>query len=50
MARGLLPELTFSAHWIRHPGFQRAIDEFINKERTEIKAMFEEMQAHQPFM
>ena len=50
MARGLLPELTFSAHWIRHPGFHRAIDGFIKEERTEIKAMFEEMRAHQPFL
>ncbi len=32
MARGLLPVQTWSAHWLAHPQFARAIDDFIARE------------------
>src|SRR3712207_7730802 len=32
LARGFLPSLTYSAHAIRHPGFKRAIEQYIAEE------------------
>ena len=32
MARGLLPVQTWSAHWLAHPQFARAIDDFLERE------------------
>ena len=31
--RGFLPEITYSAHWIKHKGFRKAIYEFLDKEK-----------------
>ena len=36
--RGYLPEPTFSAHWIAHPGLRRAIADYLSHERREIAA------------
>lgn len=33
VARGFLPELTYSAHWIAHPGFRGGISQFLESER-----------------
>ncbi|MGH7088499.1 MAG: GNAT family N-acetyltransferase [Stellaceae bacterium] len=40
--RGYLPSPTYSAHWIRDPGFARAIVEFLDRER---RAVTHEMEA-----
>ena len=32
MARGLLPVQTWSAHWLAHPQFARAVDDFLARE------------------
>ncbi len=37
LARGFLPEITFSAHWIRHDGFRAAITNFVDEERQAIQ-------------
>ena len=29
-----MPALTYSQHWIAHPGFRSAIGEFLNRETT----------------
>lgn len=50
MSRGLLPELTFSAHWIEHPEFRRAITHFVEEEKIGIHRLFEEMKPHHPFL
>lgn len=34
MLRGFMPELTYSAHWIEHPGFREGIRQFIEKEKA----------------
>lgn len=34
--RGYLPSLTYSAHWIEHPGFSRAVSDFLDAERSAI--------------
>ncbi|MGH6799385.1 MAG: peptidogalycan biosysnthesis protein, partial [Roseiarcus sp.] len=38
--RGYLPQPTYSAHWIRDPGFARAVEDFLVRER---RAVAEEM-------
>jgi uncharacterized protein len=40
--RGYLPMPTYSAHWIRDPGFHRAVEEFVLRER---RAVEQEMEA-----
>jgi predicted N-acyltransferase len=40
--RGYLPTPTYSAHWISHPGLRRAVDAFLDEERT---AKLQEMAA-----
>ena len=39
--RGYLPVATYSAHWIRDPGFARAVDDFLARER---RALANEME------
>ncbi len=39
--RGFLPNLTYSAHWIAHPAFHRAIGEFIEEEKRSIQSNIE---------
>lgn len=39
--RGYLPCPTYSAHWIRDPGFARAVEDFLRRER---RALEEEME------
>jgi hypothetical protein len=39
--RGFLPNLTYSAHWIAHPAFHRAIGEFIEEEKHSIQSNIE---------
>lgn len=49
IARGFLPALTYSAHWIRHPQFREAISRYIEEEKSAIRAVFDEMRDHSPF-
>lgn len=49
IARGLLPELTYSAHWIEQPDFRRAIATFIDDEKAGIERYFTETKPHHPF-
>ncbi|MGH8612827.1 MAG: GNAT family N-acetyltransferase [Gammaproteobacteria bacterium] len=49
IARGFVPQLTYSAHWIRHPAFRNAIERFIAEEKGVIRAFFEEMKVHSPY-
>jgi predicted N-acyltransferase len=39
--RGYLPVATYSAHWIRDPGFARAVEDFLTRER---RALVNEME------
>lgn len=38
LARGFLPTLTWSGHWIAHPQFREAIAHFLGQERSHIAA------------
>jgi predicted N-acyltransferase len=49
MARGLMPTPTASSHWLAHPAFERAIDEYLQGERSGIREYVDELHEHAPF-
>jgi predicted N-acyltransferase len=49
MARGLMPTPTASSHWLVHPGFARAVDEFLAAEREGIREYVDELNERAPF-
>ncbi len=49
MARGLLPVTTHSAHWLAHPEFSRAVDDFLQREGQGVAAYVDELREHSPF-
>ena len=48
-ARGFLPETTRSFHWLAHPAFNRAVDEFVGREGAGIAAYVDELNERTPF-
>jgi uncharacterized protein len=48
MARGLLPVITQSAHFIAHPQFAQAIVSFTQREQQGVQGYFSELVAHSP--
>jgi predicted N-acyltransferase len=36
--RGYLPQPTYSAHWIAHPGLRRAVSDFLDRERPALRS------------
>ena len=49
MARALLPVQTTSAHWLAHPAFAEAVDDFLQRERVGIRNYLGELEQHSPF-
>jgi len=49
LLRGLLPVRTWSAHWIRHPGFRAAIERFVGEERRHVDLQLAALAEHSPF-
>jgi predicted N-acyltransferase len=49
MARGLLPAPTASSHWLAHPSFARAVDEFLHAERDGVRGYVDELNERVPF-
>jgi len=49
MARGFLPQKTWSAHWLAHPAFADAVQRFLERERGGIDAYLDELHEHSPF-
>ncbi|MGZ3738870.1 MAG: GNAT family N-acetyltransferase [Bdellovibrionota bacterium] len=49
LARGFLPETTWSAHWLAHPEFARAVGEFLEEETTHITHAMRELGTRAPF-
>jgi len=47
--RGLLPVQTVSAHWLAHPGFARAVEDFLSREKEGIGRYVDELNEHSPF-
>ena len=49
MARGLLPVGTRSAHWLAHPEFSRAVQDFLAREGQGVASYVDELREHNPF-
>jgi hypothetical protein len=47
--RGLLPVETHSAHWLAHPAFAGAIEDYLKRETTGITRYVNELNEHSPF-
>ncbi|WP_238364852.1 GNAT family N-acetyltransferase [Mesobacterium pallidum] len=49
LARGYMPTLTHSLHWIADPGFRRAVEDFLEAERRAVEEDVEILTAYGPF-
>lgn len=49
MARGLMPTPTASAHWLAHPAFADAVNDFLAREGEAIAGYLGELNEHAPF-
>jgi uncharacterized protein len=49
LARGYLPNTTYSAHYIADPAFRRAIDDYLQRERAYVEAAGQELREASPF-
>ena len=49
ISRGYLPSPTYSLHWIKDPGFRKAVSEFLNSERIGVENEMETLANLSPF-
>lgn len=49
LARGLEPTTTYSNHWIAHPEFRQAIDQFLNQEQSHTSNYQKHLESRSPF-
>lgn len=49
MARGLMPTPTASSHWLAHPSFADAVNDFLAREGEAMAGYIDELGEHQPF-
>ena len=49
LSRGFLPTQTWSGHWIAHPQFREAIEQFLRQERRHIEGYRDDLLEHSPF-
>ena len=49
LLRGLLPVETHSAHWLAHPAFASAIEDYLARETAGIARYVDELNEHSPF-
>ena len=49
LSRGFLPTRTWSGHWIAHPQFREAIEQFLRQERRHIEGYRDDLLEHSPF-
>ena len=49
MARGLMPTPTASSHWLAHPSFAEAVNEFLAREGEAMSGYVDELGEHTPF-
>jgi uncharacterized protein len=49
MARGFLPTRTWSAHWLKHPAFSDAVQNFLEREAGGIDDYIDELNDRSPF-
>ncbi len=49
LARGYMPTLTYSAHWIKDPNFRRAVAHYLQRERAEVGEAVEILSTYGPY-
>lgn len=49
LARGYMPETTYSAHYIPHEGFRNAVADYLDHERREVGEIGEMLKTRSPF-
>jgi uncharacterized protein len=49
LARGFLPVTIRSAHWLAHPEFSRAVEEYLQRETSAISGYVDELNERSPF-
>ena len=49
LARGFTPVETRSAHWLKHPQFAKAIENFLDRESKGIAHYIDELNEHSAF-
>lgn len=49
LARGFLPVTTRSAHWLAHPQFARAVEDYLQQETSAISGYVDELNERSPF-
>jgi uncharacterized protein len=49
LARGFLPIKIWSAHWLQHPRFANAVEEFLARETKGVGRHIDELREHSPF-
>ncbi len=49
LARGFRPTTTYSAHWLSHPEFSRAITNYLEHEQIQVDHYIDELNEHSPF-
>lgn len=49
VARGYLPEATYSAHWLRNSGFRDAVARYLEEEREYVRQDIAHVEEHTPF-
>lgn len=49
LARGLEPVATFSTHWLAHPAFAHAVEDFLVRESRGVEAYLDELSERAPF-
>ena len=49
ISRGFLPTLTYSAHWLAHPAFNRAIADFLERETPAMQEYARDLSRHSPY-
>ena len=49
MARGLMPTPTASSHWLAHPAFADAVNDFLAREGPAMAGYIDELNDHTPF-
>ena len=49
LSRGFLPTTTWSAHWLSHPDFSAAIEDFLQHEKLGVQDYIEVLEEHSPY-
>ena len=49
LARGYVPQLTYSLHYLCHPGLRRAVAQFLAQERDAVEEEARYLAGHAPF-